>query len=198
MLNEESPSGALGSRHDKIDAPSITSSNAADTSKRFVVEPSIEAARQLLGTVVKLPAGKYDGFGEEEQTRYATYTEPLQWLLARLLSQCTVPGGEWEVEPRGSRPLDDDPETLTQLEVVLRPAAGAGADPDPAAGRLHGSDPVHRAARSRRWARPEELPKSSACGELQKALFVQARARRGDGEVRVLPQRQRRSFARQR
>ena len=123
MLNEESPSGALGSRHDKIDAPSITSSNAFETSKRFVVEPSIEAARQLLGTVVKLPAGKYDGFGEEEQTRYATYTEPLQWLLARLLSQCTVPGGEWEVEPRGSRPLDDDPETLTQLEVVLRPAA---------------------------------------------------------------------------
>ena len=123
MLNEESPSGALGSRHDKIDAPSITSSNAFETSKRFVVEPSIEAARQLLGTVVKLPAGKYDGFGEEEQTRYATYTEPLQWLLARLLSQCTVPGGEWEVEPRGSRPRDDDPETLTQLEVVLRPAA---------------------------------------------------------------------------
>ena len=63
MLNEESPSGALGSRHDKIDAPSITSSNAFETSKRFVVEPSIEAARQLLGTVVKLPAGKYDGSG---------------------------------------------------------------------------------------------------------------------------------------
>ena len=123
MLNEESPSGALGSRHDKIDAPSITSSNAFETSNRFVVEPSIEAARQLLGTVVKLPEGEYDGFGEEKQTRYATYTEPLQWLLARLLSQCTVLGGEWEVEPRGSRPLDDDPETLTQLEVVLRPAA---------------------------------------------------------------------------
>ena len=153
---------------------------------------------------MKLPEGEYDGFGEEKQTRYATYTEPLQWLLARLLSQCTVPGGEWEVEPRGSRPLDDDPETLTQLEVVLRPAAAPmpiQSLPQPVEKLNQAAHPVQRGST---FASDGLDPRN--CAEIVsvaascsgKALFVQARARRGDGEMRVLPKRQRRSLARQR
>ena len=74
-------------------------------------------------------------------------------------------------------------------------AAGGGADADPeppAAGgeAPSGANPVQRGQHVRvGWARPEELRRNrQLCGELQrKALLVPARARRGDGEVRVLP-----------